>query len=268
MKVSVIVLTYNRAHLVTGTIDSILKQTFRDFELIIVDDYSHDDTEKVIKAYTDERIKYIKHDSGRLVAVNWNYGMSHAGGEYIAFCGDDDLWLPDKLEKQLLEFEKDDCPGLVCSNAVIFNEMGNLRLYHETGLDDTDFTLKSLLGRNRIISSSVMVRKSVINDVGGMNIDPVFYNGEDYELWLRISRKYKIRYLDLPLVKFRKHSIHLHQEGIASLKHIRKIYRWLLDTNFINRWLYWRLVLRTLPIEFLLRTRTIKLASWLKRLIR
>jgi glycosyltransferase involved in cell wall biosynthesis len=268
VKVSVILPTYNRARLVAGTIDSILKQTFRDFELIVIDDYSKDATEKVIKAYADERIRYFRHDSGRLVAVNRNYGMAQACGEYIAFCDDDDLWLPGKLEKQLQEFEKDGSLSMVCANGVFFNDTGDLGLVKDKFWKNP-ITFKSILRYSPIITSSVIVKKDVIDDVGVMNTDPLFYAGEDYELWLRISRKYKIRYLYIPLVKLRKHShsIHLQLEGIASIKHLRQMYRWFLKMHFINRGLYWRLFLWTVAIEFLVRTRTVKLASRLRRLL-
>jgi glycosyltransferase involved in cell wall biosynthesis len=271
VKVSVILPTHNRAHLVTGTIDSILKQAFQDFELIVVDDCSRDDTEKVIKAYTDERIRYFCHDSGGLVAVNRNYGMAQARGEYIAFCDDDDLWLPDKLERQLLEFDKDGNLSMVCANGVFFNDTGDLGvIYKDKFWDDNSLTFESILRHNPIITPSVIVKKDVIDDVGGMNTDPIFYSGEDYEFWLRISRKYKIRYLEIPLVKCRRHShsIHLHLEGVTSIKHIREMYRWFLNTNFINSGLYWKVTLRMLAIEFLWRTHTIKLASRMRRLLR
>jgi glycosyltransferase involved in cell wall biosynthesis len=268
MKVSVIVPTFNRAHLVAQTVDSILGQTFRDFELIVVDDCSQDDTEKVITACTDERIRYFRHDSGRLVAVNRNYGMEHARGEFIAFCDDDDLWLPEKLERQLREYDVDADIGMVCSNGIAFSDTGDLGLMHDYRITGRSFTLKSLLRYNPVITSSVVLKKNVIDDIGGMNTDPVFRSGQDFELWLRVSRKYEIRYLSFPLVKCRKHSQHLKFEGVAAVKRSRKIYRWLLRTDFIGRGLYWRLVLRSLPIEFLLRTRTMPLASWLWRSLR
>ncbi len=268
MKVSVIMPTYNRAHLVGATIEAILKQTFRDFELIILDDCSRDGTEKVIRGFTDKRIRYFKHDSGRLVAINRNYGMSRADGEYIAFCDDDDIWLPEKLEKQLPEFEKDEKLGMVCSNGMNFDDTGDLHIMYGDRISDSSFTLKSLLRFNPVNTSSVILKKSVIDDVGMMNTSPALRTGQDYELWLRVARKYKIRYLNLKLVKNRVHAGHLRPEGVASVKRMREIYRWLRDTNFISRGLYWWLTRRMLIIEFLWRTRTIKLASRLWRLVR
>ncbi len=267
MKVSVILTTYNRARLVAEAIDSILQQTFQDFELIIVDDCSSDATENVIAAFTDKRLRYFKNDSGRLVAVNRNYGIAQARGEYIAFCDDDDLWRPEKLERELREFEGEDPPGMVCANGISFDATGDLKVMHGDKINDSSFTLKSLLRYNPVICSSVILKKSVIDDVGGMNTSPLFRVGEDYELWLRIARKYRIRYLNLPLVKYRVHAQHLKSSGVASVKHLREIYRWLRDTDFISRRLYWRLTLRMLAIEFLWRTRTIMLASRIKKLM-
>lgn len=268
MRVSIIVPTRNRASLVGETIDAILKQTFRDLEVIVVDDCSQDDTESIIRGYADDRVRYFYHDSGRLVAVNRNYGMSQATGEYLAFCDDDDIWLPDRLEKQLPEFEKDDHLELVCSNAVIFNEKGDIRPFHPAGLAARDFTFNSLLRDNKIITSSVTVRKSVIDEVGMMDTSPALVTGQDYELWLRIARKYPVKYLDLPLVKYRVHSGNATPRGIAAVKRRRAVYRFLRDKKIIGHWLYRRLTLRMLAFDLLWRTRTMMLASRLKRLFR
>ncbi len=201
VKVSVIVPTYNRANMVTKTIDSILNQSFSDFELIIVDNESDDNTETVIKSYTDERIRYYKHQNNGVVAVNRNYGIRLSQGEYIAFCDDDDLWLPEKLAKQIQEFEKDKVIGLVCTNAIVYDENGE-HGKRIRGATAKDFTFNSLLWGNRIICSSVCVKKEVLDDIGLMDENPAIFSGEDYELWLRIASKYSIRYIDIPLIQF------------------------------------------------------------------
>ena len=268
MKVSVIVTTFNRAHMVTETIDSILNQTFKDIELIVVDNCSSDDTEEVIKAYTDERIRYFKHENGGVVAVNRNYGIGQAQGEYIAFCDDDDLWLPEKLKKQMLEFEKDNQIGLVCSNAIIFDENGERGEFFETGLPDSNFTLESLIWGSSVICSSVLVKKSVIDDVGLMDVSSEIFTAEDYELWLRVAQKYRIKYVDSPLIRYRTHPGGYKKSSVAAIERNRAVYRKLLGKRIIDRGLYWRLNLRALAIELLMRTRTIKCASWLQRLVR
>jgi teichuronic acid biosynthesis glycosyltransferase TuaG len=270
MKVSVIVTTRNRAHLVGATIDSILKQTFQDFELIVVDDCSEDDTEKAVRAFNDSRIRYFKNDSGRLVAVNRNYGMSRARGEFIAFCDDDDLWLPEKLEIQLAEFEKDGNLGMVCSNGVVFNDEGDLGIMFVKSWDNY-LTYDSILKKRPVRTPSVVLKKIIIDNIGGMNTNPVFYVSEDYEFWLRIARKkYKILYLDLPLWKYRKHTAQLHMEGFTSpiIKLLKPINSALYAEGLISRGYYWRRALWLFAIELLLLTRTMPLASWLWRSIR
>ena len=268
MKVSVIVTTFNRAHMVTEAIDSILNQTFEDFELIVVDNCSSDDTEEIIKAYTDERIRYFKHENGGVVAVNRNYGIGQAQGEYIAFCDDDDLWMPEKLEKQMLEFEKDNQLALVCTNGIIFDKNGELGEFFKTELPDSNFTLESLIWGNSVICSSVLVKKSVIDDVGLMDESPQILTGEDYELWLRVAQKYRIKYIDLPLMKYRTHPGGYKKKSVEAIERNRAVYRILLVKGVIDYGLYRRLNLRALVTEFLMRTGTIKYASWFLRLVR
>jgi glycosyltransferase involved in cell wall biosynthesis len=268
MKVTVIVTTFNRAHMVAETIDSILNQTFDDFELIVVDNCSSDDTETVIKGYTDERITYFKHENGGVVAVNRNYGIGQARGEYIAFCDDDDLWLPRKLEKQMLEFEKDSQLGLVCTNAITFDETGDLGEFFKTRLADNDFTLASLIWANSVICSSVLVKKSVIDDVGLMDTSLNIFTAEDYELWLRVAQKYRIIYIDRPLMRYRTHPGGYKKSSVAAIERNRAVYRILLGKRIIDRRLYQRLDRRALLIEFLMRTGTIKYASWILQLVR
>lgn len=267
MKISIIVPTYNRARMVTETIDSILNQTYQDFELIVVDNCSIDDTEKVIGGYADKRIRYFRHDNGGVIAVNRNYGILQAKGEFIAFCDDDDLWLPDKLEKQMLEFEKDERLGLVCTNAILFNEKGDLGKFFTNKLNDNNFTFGSLVRKSSMICSSVLVKKSVIDDIGVMDTSPEIFTAEDYELWLRIAKKYRVKYVDLPLVKYRVHPGNVKKKAIAAIKRDRAVYRKLLAKGVISHKLYHWLNLRRLVYEFLLATRTMKLASWLKRLV-
>src|SRR4030042_5052103 len=104
--VSIIIPTYNRAHLVMRAINSVLDQSFQDFEIIIVDDASRDNTEKMVSGIRDKRIFYIRHEKNRGGSAARNTGIKQARGEYIAFLDSDDEWLPEKLEKQLKVLEQ------------------------------------------------------------------------------------------------------------------------------------------------------------------
>jgi len=99
--VSVIVTSFNRVHFLKETIETILKQTFSDFEVIIVDNMSTDATEEYVQSLTDPRVTFYSNPNAGIVAVNRNFGIQKAKGKYIAFCDDDDLWLLDKLRKQV-----------------------------------------------------------------------------------------------------------------------------------------------------------------------
>ncbi len=204
--VSVIVPTYNRAHMVPQTIDAVLSQTLIDLELIVVDNESVDNTEEVVKSYQDTRIKYFKNQNNGVVAVNRNFGIRESQGEYISFCDDDDVWIPEKLERQLLEFQKDKRVGLVCTNAREFDEYSEKGTRIKRKLRDSDFTLESLIVEgNRIISSSVVVRRTVLDDIGTLDESPEIFSSEDYELWARVASKYTIKYIDRPLLNYRLH---------------------------------------------------------------
>ena len=112
-KVSVVIPTFNRADTIGDSIKSVLEQTFKDFEVIVVDDGSTDGTESVVAAFGDSRIKYIMQDNAGACAAR-NNGIRHANGEYIAFQDSDDYWMPRKLERQLQNISLHDSKIDIC----------------------------------------------------------------------------------------------------------------------------------------------------------
>jgi glycosyltransferase involved in cell wall biosynthesis len=224
--------------MVAETIDSILNQTFKDFELIVVDNESTDNTEEVIKSFADERIRYFKHQNKGLIAVNRNYGINKARGEYITFCDDDDLWMPEKLARQMLEFEKDNQLGLVCSNGINFDRHGEHGEIIKTKLKDSDFTFESLIWCNSIICCSAVVKRQVIDDVGMLDESPEIFTAEDYELWLRVAKRYRIKCIDLPLVKYRIHAGTYGKRGLEAIERNKAVFRKLLNKGIIDSNLY------------------------------
>lgn len=207
--VSVIVPTYNRADLISKTIESILNQTYKNFELIIVDDGSTDNTEEVIRKFKDSRIKYTKTDhSGGIPARPRNIGIKKAKGEYIAFLDSDDMWLPEKLEKQIKVFQaSNEIAMLYTRFRTIEGEIISNRIFPENGMYKSENIFKSIYLRNLIACSSVMVKRNVLDQVGLFNTDPNLIAIEDADLWLRIALKYNIKCTDdLPLLIYRIHS--------------------------------------------------------------
>ena len=195
-KVSVIVTTYNRKSELTETVKSILNQTFDDFELIIIDNYSNYDFNKLINSFNDFRIRGSQNKNNGIIAVNRNYGIKKAKGKYIAFCDDDDIWFPQKLEKQvkcLTDYKSD----LVYSNIKLFysNKSTKITNYSITN------NLNKLLLKSEITLSSVMVKKS--KNIF-FNEDKDLVAVEDYELWIRLKLLgLNFSFINEPLVGYR-----------------------------------------------------------------
>src|SRR4030042_6035179 len=215
MKVSAIILTYNRAQILVEAVDSVLNQTFRDFELIIVDNYSSDDTESVVKSCQDKRIRYFKNQNEGLLGINRNFGIEKAHGEYIAFLDDDDLWLPEILEKQVKLLDSNKELGLVYSDCYIMDDSGALRgkTFFATRKPVKGTAFKELLQTNTIPILTAVIRKETLDKVGGFSHEYII--AQDYDLWLRIVQHYPIDFIDEPLAKYR-----VHRRAESSIKHL------------------------------------------------
>lgn len=200
---SIIIPTFNRAALLSECLKSILSQTYADFEVIIVDDGSTDDTEKVV-AELDNRISYCKLQKTANLSVLRNYGIEHSKGEFIAFCDDDDLWIPEKLSRQM-KFMKQF--NIVCTNAEIIDSAGMSLsgIYFKEFEDDVQLNTVHLLIRNFVMTSTVCLRKKILPE---LPFDYIKYKStaEDYDLWLKLSFENSIYFINEPLIKYRLHS--------------------------------------------------------------
>jgi len=197
--VTVIIPTFNRASIVGRAIQSVLGQTYQDWELIVVDDCSTDGTEQAVRSFSDNRIKYIRHDRNCRASAARNTGIRCAQGEYVAFLDDDDEWLPEKLQKELEVFRNSDPEvGLVYTGWIILDERGKvLKVRMET---KSGWVYDALLDCNFIGSPSrVTVKKQVLDRVAGF--DETFLNAEDYEFCLRVARVSKVACVPCCLVK-------------------------------------------------------------------
>lgn len=188
--VSVIIPTYNRAHLVGRAIQSGLNQTYQDFEIIVVDDGSTDNTEEVVKSFNDPRIRYIMHEKNRGGSAARNTGVRAARGKYIAFLDSDDEWLPHKLWKQVEAFENLPADfGLIYTRVCYKNPEG--RVTYGPLPRAYGFVFPQLLKGNVIgTCSSVIVKQKVFSKVG--LFDEHLPARQDLDMWLRISRHYKV----------------------------------------------------------------------------
>lgn len=202
--VSVVVLTYNRAQLLAETVAAILAQTYWNLELIIVDNLSSDSTADYVAELTDHRVTCYHNPNHGVLAVNRNLGIREARGKYVAFCDDDDVWLSTKLERQVSVLENSPRVALCFTNTLAVrdsSETGRPMFSRPFG----NSTFESLIWRNFICSSSVVVRKAVLDRLGLLDEDPALTPYDDYHIWLRVAHSCGICGIDEPLVRYRVH---------------------------------------------------------------
>jgi glycosyltransferase involved in cell wall biosynthesis len=201
-KISVILPVYNGQDYLAEAIESVLSQSFRDFELIIINDGSTDSSPEIIGKFDDPRIRFFQ-QSNQGLAATLNRAISLARGEYIARQDQDDVCLPSRFEKQINFLEANPDVGMVGTSAEIWvgNERTSRLLKHPT--DDASIKF-SLLFDNHFIHSSVMIRRSVFEKVDGYAVDFSRQPPEDYELWSRIMKKYKLANLPDVLMAYRE----------------------------------------------------------------
>jgi glycosyltransferase involved in cell wall biosynthesis len=204
--ISIVIPTYNRADLIGKAIQSILDQTYNNWELIVVDNYSDDDTREVIDSFNDDRIVILSRPRTGSVAASRNLGVANSNGEWIAFLDSDDWWFPKKLESASERFQKE--PGLIYHDLQIVAPDGSPinRKKTKSRKLNAPFYLDLLLNGNDIALSSVIVRKEIFLKVNGMNESASFYAVEDYDTWLRIAQvTNKFEYINTILGAYRLH---------------------------------------------------------------
>lgn len=224
--VSVVIATYNYGRYLAGALDSVLGQTVGDFEVVVVDDGSTDDTAEVVRPYLrDGRIRY--HRTAHVGA--WaarNQGVRLARAPLLAFLDSDDLWLPYKLERQLALFEADPDLGVVCSYRRLMDEDG-WELEYEQPPCCRGWVLPHILFRNYICFSSSIVRREVFDRIG--LFDERLAVAGDYDLWLRTARHYRFDYVAEPLVLYRTGHANLSRRRLERVRTAGFILRRFLD---------------------------------------
>lgn len=206
--ISVIIPTFNRARMIGQTLSSVLRQEIVDLEVLVVDDGSEDDTKSVVQEIDDIRIKYIHQRHSGLPAVGRNAGISQAKGKYIAFLDSDDLWMDGKLCRQVAFMEENPDLGLSYTNALQFTDDPSEcdpRPVVDKGKEMSGRVFERLYGKQVIPNLTVMIRSSVVDEIGFLNEDPRLKGNEDYEYWLRIARLFPFGYINEPLAKYRHH---------------------------------------------------------------
>lgn len=204
-RVSIVMAAKNYARFLPMAVESVRAQTFTDWELLIIDDGSADDTPRAVHRFLgDPRIRYVRSDSlGQSRAKNLGIGLSR--GEFVAFLDADDAWLPTKLEKQLARFSAIPNVGVVYCRRLLMDEGG--RVAKPQAASATQSTsrrqkhISTMFVQNFVCFSSAVVRREVFSCVGAFN--PEWDLAIDYDLWLRVGRHYEFECVDEELVLYR-----------------------------------------------------------------
>lgn len=194
-EVSIIIPTFNRAHSLPQAVESVLQQDFKEVEVIIIDDASSDDTQKIVRSYKDPRIKYIRLDKNLGAAAARNAGIFVSKGKYIAFQDSDNVWMEGKLKKQMEMFTQlPDRVGVLYSSILRISK--NKREFFPDFQDKlkTGNIHAELLKRNFIDLCAAVVRRKCFYVSGMFDEELPCY--QDWELWIRFSRDFEFYFLD------------------------------------------------------------------------
>lgn len=199
LQVSVIIPTWNRAHLLKRAILSAINQTLPVSEILVSDDGSTDDSYRVIQSFNNPKIKWITANHIGLPGMIRNRALDICKGEWIAFLDSDDEWYSNKLEKQLESVRNTDCLAVSC-NAYSVNTKGNKKIYLH--YSNKMITFLDLIKVNNVITSSAVIHRSLIPKCLGFPETQNLKTGQDYSFWLRISTQTTFIYLSEPLVLY------------------------------------------------------------------
>ncbi len=199
-KVSVVIPAYNKVELTIRTIKSVLSQTYKYIEIIVVDDGSTDNTPSRLRIFGDQ-ITYIRKTNGGACSAR-NMGIEHSSGEYIALIDCDDIYYPEKIEKSVKRLDSEPDTGFVYTGAFFIDDDDEIISEHKI-IDHppSGWITSSLIISNFICNSTVVVKKECFRKIG--NFDESIFIPADWDMWIRLSEKYKAAYIDENLTGYR-----------------------------------------------------------------
>jgi len=217
--VSVIVSSYNYGRYVGAALESVRRQTFADFETIVIDDGSTDDSLRVIRRFLrDPRFRLVEQDHGGQARAK-NRGLAEARAPYVAFLDADDLWARTKLEKQVALLESEPGLGVICTRRKVVDADGKPRPWANRRLP-RGRVVAAMFRQNFICFSSAMLRAGVADHVGGF--DESIPLAIDYDFWLRAARHYRFGVVNEPLVAYRVGHVNLSRRQLDRL-HVARL---------------------------------------------
>lgn len=198
--ISVLMGVYNEEEYLSDAIESILNQTYEDFEFLIVDDNSSDTSTEIVRAYDDPRIVLLENETNKGLTVSLNRALEHATGKYIARQDADDRSATNRLERQFAFLDANEEVAVVGTGARLIDSTGGTI---DTRVGYCNPNYEDFLDTNHLIHGSVLARRAVLEDFDGY--DEFFEYSQDYELWLRLSKTHKIANIPEPLYNLRIH---------------------------------------------------------------
>ncbi len=242
--ISVIMTSYNYEEYIFSAIESILTQTFKDWELIIVDDFSTDNSVSIITQFKNEKIKFIQHNKNRGLKASILTGLKYARGSWICFLESDDLWLPETLEKRVSAIN--DNVGIIFNDVELFGDKNLVEKYSKkldknrkilNSFDFPKYMFKDISVNNLIPTfSSVMIKKTVLDKV---SFDTPIDSLSDWWLYIQILYDNQVFYIDEKLTKWRLHNKSYKQKPhkpylcFANVSAYLKVYRDNKDTKLL-----------------------------------
>ena len=232
--VSVIIPTHNRAALLRRSVESVLNQSYQNFELIIVDDASTDNTQEIIRSFNDPRISYIRNNKNRGGAAARNIGIEAAKGSYIAFQDSDDEWLPEKLEKQINLF-KTAAPHVGVVYTGFYRVKDGIKTYIPCSIiRKKEGNISKTILNGSFVSTQTVLAKRECFDKAGL-FDEELPRLQDWELFIRISRFFHFNIIDEPLVLVHNQAVSISSDNNALIKALKHILQRHFDIFHKNK---------------------------------
>jgi len=231
-KVSVIIPAYNSETYIAETLGSALAQTYKNYEVIVVDDGSRDETLRVARSF-EPQVKVLTKQNGGPASAR-NLAINNSQGDYLALLDSDDLWVKDKLEQQAAFLDENQDVGLVYGEALMFTESnGEKKVGGRIGYT-TDPSFRLLLFGDYVPNSTVMIRRACVEKAGPLNESRELIGVEDYEYWMRIAKHFRMAGIPRPLAYYRIREGNLMGDGsdinkglklsIAAIREIERLY--------------------------------------------